>query len=183
MADLLKDWVRDIFIIVTGLCFAEIVLPKGSMKKYLKFVFSIMILGVVISPVAHFLEGDYTEESLTEEYEAYVETFGNVQSETAEEELGEVQNVQIEEIYRDKIESEVLAAVSGYYSDVQIDGVEIYMDSSAGAGKEPAYIQKIVIKGEETEYVNNIIRCVSQRLGIDDSMVSYEVSEENDQNE
>ena len=55
MTDLLKDWVRDIFIIVTGLCFAEIVIPKGNMKKYLKFVFSIMILGVVLSPVSYFL--------------------------------------------------------------------------------------------------------------------------------
>ena len=62
--------------------------------------------------------------------------------------------------------------------------VDIFLDSSGSSQeKEPAYLQKIVIKGEETEYVNNIIRCVSQRLGIDDSMVSYEVSEEEHQNE
>ncbi|MBE6020861.1 MAG: hypothetical protein E7228_03835 [Clostridiales bacterium] len=184
MTDLLKDWVRDIFIIVTGLCFAEIVIPKGNMKKYLKFVFSIMILGVVLSPVSYFMEGGYTEEGLLEEYTDHVETFAMAAYEESDRGLEEVQSIQMEEIYKNKIESEVKAAVKGFYPELNIEEVDIFLDSSGSSQeKEPAYLQKIVIKGEETEYVNNIIRCVSQRLGIDDSMVSYEVSEEEHQNE
>ena len=49
-------WVRDLFIIILSITFLEILLPEGSLKKYVKFIFSIVIMAVILSPITHTLE-------------------------------------------------------------------------------------------------------------------------------
>ena len=51
MAEGLFAWVRDIFLIIISLSFSQILLPDSSMEKYLKFVFSLIILVVILEPV------------------------------------------------------------------------------------------------------------------------------------
>ena len=51
MAEGLFAWVRDIFLIIISLSFFQILLPDYSMEKYLKFVFSLIILAVILEPV------------------------------------------------------------------------------------------------------------------------------------
>lgn len=46
----ITDWVRNIFIMVAAVSFVEILLPGGSMGKYVKFILSLMILAVVLYP-------------------------------------------------------------------------------------------------------------------------------------
>ena len=49
-------WTRDIFIIILSITFVEVMLPEGTMKKYIKFIFSIIIMAVILSPIGEFLE-------------------------------------------------------------------------------------------------------------------------------
>ena len=51
MADELMQWVRDIFLIIISLSFFQILLPESSLEKYLKFIFSLIILAVILEPV------------------------------------------------------------------------------------------------------------------------------------
>ena len=51
MADELMQWVRDIFLIIISLSFFQILLPASSLEKYLKFIFSLIILAVILEPV------------------------------------------------------------------------------------------------------------------------------------
>ena len=48
MAEGLFAWVRDIFLIIISLSFFQILLPDSSMEKYLKFVFSLIILELIL---------------------------------------------------------------------------------------------------------------------------------------
>lgn len=50
------EWVRNIFIMVAAISFIELIIPDGGMGKYLKFIFSLMILGTVIYPLAELLD-------------------------------------------------------------------------------------------------------------------------------
>ena len=54
--EVVSQWIRDIFIIILSLSFMEIILPDSSMEKYLKFIFSIIILGTILSPIKYLLE-------------------------------------------------------------------------------------------------------------------------------
>ncbi len=47
----LFTWVKDIFLIIISLSFFQILLPDSSMEKYLKFIFSLVILAVILEPV------------------------------------------------------------------------------------------------------------------------------------
>ena len=51
MADELMQWVRDIFLIIISLSFFQILLPESSLEKYQKFIFSLIILAVILEPV------------------------------------------------------------------------------------------------------------------------------------
>ena len=37
-------WVKDIFIIILSITFKEILIPESNMAKYVKFIFSIIII-------------------------------------------------------------------------------------------------------------------------------------------
>lgn len=54
--NVLTTWVREIFIIILSITFLEILLPEGTLKKYVKFIFSIVIMAVILSPLTHTLE-------------------------------------------------------------------------------------------------------------------------------
>lgn len=49
------QWVRDIFIIIISLTFFQILLPDSTLAKYVKFIFSIIILIIILQPVITFL--------------------------------------------------------------------------------------------------------------------------------
>ena len=54
MAEGLFAWVRDIFLIIISLSFFRILLPESSLEKYLKFIFSLIVLAVILEPVIRF---------------------------------------------------------------------------------------------------------------------------------
>ena len=51
MMDMIKEWVSNLFILITMLTFTEILLPEGSLAKYVKFIFSLVIMTAVIYPI------------------------------------------------------------------------------------------------------------------------------------
>ena len=56
--DMIKDWVSSLFIIILATTFIEILIPETSMGKYVKFVFSLIIMATIMYPVIH-LAGKY----------------------------------------------------------------------------------------------------------------------------
>lgn len=53
MTDIVKQWVSSLFIIILALSFVEILLPDSSMGKYVKFVFSLVIMATILYPVIY----------------------------------------------------------------------------------------------------------------------------------
>ena len=53
MTDIVKQWVSSVFIIILALSFIEILLPDSSMGKYVKFVFSLVIMATILYPVIY----------------------------------------------------------------------------------------------------------------------------------
>jgi stage III sporulation protein AF len=54
--EIVREWVKNIFIIIIAVTFIEILLPTGSMSKYLKFIFSLIIMAIILSPLAILME-------------------------------------------------------------------------------------------------------------------------------
>ena len=53
--DVIKQWVSNLFIIILALSFIEILLPDTSMGKYIKFIFSLVIMATILYPIIYLL--------------------------------------------------------------------------------------------------------------------------------
>ena len=54
--EVIREWVKNIFIIIVAVSFVEILLPSGNMSKYLKFIFSLIIMAIILSPLSILME-------------------------------------------------------------------------------------------------------------------------------
>lgn len=52
---ILSEWVKNIFVMIVAISFIEILLPPGNMEKYVKFVFSLVILATILLPMTKLL--------------------------------------------------------------------------------------------------------------------------------
>ena len=56
--ELIKQWVSNLFIIILALSFIEILLPDSSIGKYIRFIFSLVIMATILYLVIYFI-GEY----------------------------------------------------------------------------------------------------------------------------
>ena len=50
-------WISNVFLVILSLSFFQILIPQSSMEKYLKFIFSLVILAVILVPLLHLMQG------------------------------------------------------------------------------------------------------------------------------
>lgn len=48
-------WVKDILLVIISLSFFEVLIPDSKLEQYLKFVFSIVILAIILDPITSLL--------------------------------------------------------------------------------------------------------------------------------
>lgn len=54
--EIIKEWVRNVFILILALTFIEMLLPTSRMEKYIKFIFSLVVMATILSPLLILLE-------------------------------------------------------------------------------------------------------------------------------
>ncbi len=54
--EVIQEWVKNIFIFILALTFIEMLMPSGSIKPYLKYIFSLAIMASIIAPISALLE-------------------------------------------------------------------------------------------------------------------------------
>lgn len=52
MSQYVKEWIMTVVFLVTASAFFEGILPGESIGKYLRYIFALVILSAVLSPVA-----------------------------------------------------------------------------------------------------------------------------------
>ena len=50
-------WVKDIFLVIISLTFFQILIPDSKMDKYIRFIFSLVILAIIEEPVIVLVKG------------------------------------------------------------------------------------------------------------------------------
>ena len=51
MLEQMTLWIKDVFLIIISLTFFQIIIPDSVMEKYIRFIFSVIILAVIAEPV------------------------------------------------------------------------------------------------------------------------------------
>ena len=44
-------WVKNILLIIIALSFFQLLIPESTMEKYLRFIFSLVILATILEPL------------------------------------------------------------------------------------------------------------------------------------
>lgn len=55
--EMVYTWIQDVFLIIISLSFFQILIPDSKTEKYLKFIFSMIILAIIAEPVILLLNG------------------------------------------------------------------------------------------------------------------------------
>lgn len=119
----MREWVWNIFIIIAVLSFLEIILPNGSMQKYLKFIFSLMILGVIVYPLADI---DVYESSASLPISNVSKDESDILENNILEQVLTVQTKQIQEVYQEKLESNEEYGMNNEFQGISIPKQDIY---------------------------------------------------------
>ena len=45
-------WVKDIFLVIISLSFFQFLIPSSKLEKYIKFIFSLVILAIILEPIS-----------------------------------------------------------------------------------------------------------------------------------
>jgi len=48
-------WVGDILLVIISLSFFQILIPDSTMSGYMKYIFSLVMLAIIIEPISVFL--------------------------------------------------------------------------------------------------------------------------------
>lgn len=49
--DIIREWSTALIMMAAAGAFMEMALPEGSMRKYISFVFALMILDILLAPL------------------------------------------------------------------------------------------------------------------------------------
>lgn len=157
----ISTWLKDIVILFVIISIAELIMPKGNMKKYINMVIGLLIIFTIISPFAKLLKLNFNFEQTVFNYSK-----PNIIRDIEENQLYIQQEKQIEKIYKEKISNEITELIqekTDYtvvdinieirtdketYGEIDYLDISISQDNKAG---DKIYIEKV----KPVEILNN----------------------------
>ena len=98
----LSNWLKDVAVLFILISIAELIMPKGNMKKYINMIIGLLIIFTIVNPLAKLLKVDFDLSKLVFNYSKE-----NYNSNVHQISLYEEQEKQVEKLYKEKIYKEL----------------------------------------------------------------------------
>ena len=148
MVKIINSWAQKIIIVVIICTVIEMILPEGKNKKYIKTVIGIYVVFTIISPIISYLN---TGKSL--DLEQYLDLNNN--NETIEVSSNIDTNKYIEEVYKEKLKTDIETKLNSINYEAKNINIEIETEDEATYGTI-LKVELNVSKQEEVIENNNI---------------------------
>ena len=148
MVKIINSWAQKIIIVVIICTVIEMILPEGKNKKYIKTVIGIYVVFTIISPIISYLN---TGKSL--DLEQYLDLNNN--NETIEVSSNIDTNKYIEEVYKEKLKTDIETKLNSINYEAKNINIEIETEDEATYGTI-LKLELNVSKQEEVIENNNI---------------------------
>ncbi|WP_353095888.1 stage III sporulation protein AF [Tissierella praeacuta] len=102
----ISTWLKDIVILFILISIAELIMPKGNMKKYINMVIGLLIIFTIISPFVKLVKLNFNFEQAVFNY-SKPDSIKDIQ----DNEFYIQQEEQIKKVYKEKIVSEIRGIV------------------------------------------------------------------------
>lgn len=176
MIEFLKPWVINIVIIILFVIITDIILPDGSMKRYVRVIIGIFVLLAIIQPFIHIKDIKYDFEK------SYIESsiiLDNKNLLDDKEVLGKYQKIKALEIYEKNLTDKITAAIS-YKESISKNSIVIkldinkdHQDSKFGTLNS---VQVLIPKEEQT---GNIEKIKKVEIGKEEKVIYKQEKEYN----
>lgn len=168
----ITDWVRNIFIMVAAVSFVEILLPGGSLGKYVKFILSLMILAVVLYPFSLLdkghpmaldppLQQNDSQNAMTSPSALAAQ----LTVPTEPDPLSDIQTKQIQEVYQDKLQQALQEQLLSKIDGIQTVSVHIYMNNDV-TKQSYGKIRKVVIQLDPAALAQQVKSFAAETLSV-----------------
>lgn len=155
MIRFLSNWIEQIAIAVIIASIFELILPKGSLKKYIKVVLGVYVVFSIISPFVN-SSALYDTRNIT--IEAMVENMVKTNQTTVNQES---MDLRLEKLYIDELKSDIKNRVKEYGYDIYKCDIDANLKNSSenpGIHKINLILKEVAGGIEEIERVNINIR-------------------------
>lgn len=141
VSEFIYSWIKDLVILFIIITLVDLVMPKGSMHRYIRFVIGLLIIFTVINPFVNL--GNI-------EFQLDKEVFKNIDNQSSiNEEIIEGQESQIEVMYKDKIANELEGFVDEN-TEYRVSEVDIEIDKTEDNFGAITYLN-LLIQSEDME--------------------------------
>lgn len=161
----ISTWLKDIVVLFILISIAELIMPKGNMKKYINMAIGLLIIFTIISPIAKLLKLNFNLDQTVFNYSK-----ANIHEFKENNELYIQQEKQIEKIYKEKIANEVTRLIEekteyrvvdislGIIDKVDSYGEIEYLNIIVGEGTQVILENKIYVEKVEPVKINRDLR-------------------------
>lgn len=171
----ISSWLKDIVVLFILISIAELIMPKGNMKRYINLVIGLLIIFTIVNPFAKLMKLDFNLDQAIFNYSKSDDYLNN------DEEFYMQQEKQIESLYKEKISNEMIELVEDK-TEYKVVDISIGIIESKEKYGEIDYIKLIVDKNKETKsnkisiekvspvYIDNNVKPISNKNSKDNDV-------------
>lgn len=171
----ISSWLKDIVVLFILISIAELIMPKGNMKRYINLVIGLLIIFTIVNPFAKLMKLDFNLDQAIFNYSKSDDYLNN------DEKFYMQQEKQIESLYKEKISNEMIELVEDK-TEYKVVDISIGIIESKEKYGEIDYIKLIVDKNKETKsnkisiekvspvYIDNNVKPISNKNSKDNDV-------------
>lgn len=106
IVNFISSWLKDIVVLFILISIAQLVMPKGNMKRYIDLIIGFLIIFTILTPFAKIIKKDF---SFDETVFNYSNSINLIDKDEIDFQLE--QEKQIEKLYKEKIKNEIIKLV------------------------------------------------------------------------
>lgn len=147
ISEFIFSWLKDIVLLFIIITLVDLVMPKGSMRRYINFVVGLLIIFTVINPFINLTNLNF---------ELDREVFKNIENISKyDEDIVNDQNVQIESLYKDKIAKEIQNFIENSL-DYKVSSIEVDINREEDNFGTISYLKILIDENYEDLEEKNI---------------------------
>lgn len=147
VGDFISSWVRDLVLLFIIITLVDLVMPKGTMRRYINFVVGLLIIFTVINPFINLTSLDFQLDR---------EVFRNIDNQFEyDEEVFNQQEDQIEFLYKEKISEEIKTYIEGN-TDYKIVALDLEINKEDDNFGAISHLSILIDDGDMEDIESNI---------------------------
>lgn len=185
----LKEWIISVVTTVIFITIIELILPEGSIKKYVKLATGLLIMVAVLSPIFKILSDNISLNERISSYTSYISSYNQVDTKKANEEFKKKTRDTLIASLKENIPKEIKNKTGKEYvvidlklkkakNDFDFDGIEYIEIKKVPKKEEIVTVDKIEIgEGSKTKQnatvENDVLKVLEKDFNVKGTGVKF----------